>query len=111
MKHQFLIKHVGLLKRSLMLENGWRATELFTLRGAQYQANVRVIPTTIPKGSLDNPHTRKRLYAASVDHIWNEKNIRRFSQQCAPTVKRLNEICLQLHIRGLNTYPCLDYFL
>ncbi|XP_019235475.1 PREDICTED: uncharacterized protein LOC109215818 [Nicotiana attenuata] len=59
------------------------------------------------------------LLAATVYHVWNERNARRFQEQQQECASRLREITIQLHRKGqfrsnwnrlldsLNSYPSL----
>ena len=54
-------------------EYDWWSTKVFTVRGATYQVNVQVVSTTIPKSSIEVPHTFKRYVAKTSTYIMAQR--------------------------------------
>ena len=58
---------------------GWWSTKLFTTRGPTYKLNVHVVSTTIPKTSLEVPHTFKRYVAKTSTYIMAQRLSKTFN--------------------------------
>ena len=60
-------------------EYGWWSTKVFTVRGTTYQVNVQVVSTTIPKSSIEVPHTFKRYVAKTSTYIMDQRLSKKFN--------------------------------
>ena len=58
---------------------GWWSTKIFTTRVPMYQVNVHVVSTTIPKTSLEVPHTFKWYVAKTSTYIMAQRLSKTFN--------------------------------